>query len=174
MIARVEVFDRSGSWRRGNQSIVRTRTSTALHVTEAGDPQVEAQMLGMLGEIASERFGIVLRALGHYRDRVALASQISVAKLRCYCGWMSFGLGNDDRFGAACDACHEGEITAIAPHDLHEERTLMRGGRHPEAVDRLERRVQRRRRADCDIGAEEIIVDRGGDADHRGSLARQA
>ena len=40
----------------------------------------------------------------------------------------------------------------------------MRQGGHFQAVDRFERNVQGRVHADCDIGSEKIIIDRGRDS----------
>lgn len=50
-------------------------------------------------------------------------------------------LGDRHGLGAARDARHQSEITAVAPHDLEQERAMMRGRGHLEAVESLERDV---------------------------------
>jgi hypothetical protein len=66
-----------------------------------------------------------------------------------------------------------GEVAAVAAHHLDEEDTLVgcRGDTQP--VHRFERDVDRRRHADRDVGADQVVVDRGGDADHRQAQAVQ-
>ena len=76
-------------------------------------------------------------------------------------------LRDDHRLGPAGDAGHQRQVAAVAPHHLDQEGALVRGGRHLQPVDRLQRDVERGVDADRDLGAGEIVVDRRRDADHR-------
>jgi len=78
-----------------------------------------------------------------------------------------------DHLRTAGDTGHERDIAAVAAHRLHREGTLVRRGGGAQTVDRLERDVDRRVRADADVGAVEVVVDGGGDAHHREPLARE-
>ena len=86
---------------------------------------------------------------------------------------LDLGLRDDDRLGAARDARHQRQVAAVAPHHLDQERALVRRGRDLQAVDRLERDVQRGVDADRDLGARQIVVDRRRDADDLEAHLRQ-
>src|SRR5512138_2032118 len=55
----------------------------------------------------------------------------------------------------------------MPPHDLDEERALMRRRRDAQSIDRLECDIERRSGPDRYLGSDQIVIDRRGDADDR-------
>jgi hypothetical protein len=58
----------------------------------------------------------------------------------------------------------------VTAHHLDEECALVRSCRHSEAVDRDQRSIEGRGRPDRDVGADQVVVDRGGDTNDRQAL----
>ena len=84
-------------------------------------------------------------------------------------------LGDEDPAGARRQGAHQGEVAAVAPHHLDDERPLVARRRRDEGVDRLDDPVERRVGADRHVGAGHVVVDRPDEADEgerRGRLRR--
>src|SRR5439155_5011667 len=60
---------------------------------------------------------------------------------------------------------HYRQIAAVPSHGFDQKRAIVRGTGRAQAVDRLERDVDGGVAADRDVGPEEVVVDRRGDAD---------
>ena len=73
--------------------------------------------------------------------------------------------GREDVVGAARDGRHEGQVAAVASHDLDDECPLVRGSGAGELVDRVQDAVQGGVRADRHVGADHVVVDRADQAD---------
>ena len=67
--------------------------------------------------------------------------------------------------GAARNSRHEGQVAAVAAHDLDDEGALVRGRRAGQLVDGIQDAVQRGVRADRHIRAHHVVIDRADEAD---------
>ena len=67
--------------------------------------------------------------------------------------------------GAAGDRRHEGQVTAVATHDLDDEGALVRGRRTGQLVDGIQDAMQRSVGADRHVRAHEVVIDRADETD---------
>ena len=74
-------------------------------------------------------------------------------------------LGDDGDLRAGGDGRHEREVPAPAAHDLDHEAAAVRGSGGADHVDEADDGVERGIDADAHIGAEDVVVDRAGQAD---------
>jgi hypothetical protein len=106
------------------------------------------------------------RTLGHHDDResgpVATAGVDELADRVPLEGQ----LRDQDHIGSARDAGGGGDPAGVSPHDLADHHPVMALGRRVELVDRLGGGRDRGEEPDRDLGADEIVVDGLGNADH--------
>ena len=72
-----------------------------------------------------------------------------------------------DAFRAGGQAAHHGQIAALAAHHFDDVTAALRDGGLLDLVHRFDDLVQRRVRANAQIRAGQVVVDRGGQADDR-------
>ena len=156
---------------RAHQAIVSRRGPTALDVTEDRDPNL---LLHPLLEHLSDALGgdrlpvAVNRTFGDDDDAVAASGLATGAQSpREDFGPRATGrrrFRDEDSVGAGREAAHQGQISAMAAHDLDHEAALVAGRGGPDTVDCLGDPVERGVGADRHVRSRHIVVDRGADA----------
>ena len=76
-------------------------------------------------------------------------------------------------FGAGREAAHQRQIAAVAAHDLDHEAAARRDRRVLDLVDHLDDAVERGVGADAQLGAGQVVADRGRQADDRDVEGRE-
>ncbi len=85
---------------------------------ECGHAQVEADALTVLLEVSTQRRGTELGTFGDHDDGVSLAVLVGAANGVLHFLRRGLDLRNQDDLGTAGDARHQGEVAAVATHDL--------------------------------------------------------
>jgi len=165
-----EARDRRRAQLGREHAIGRGRHAAAHDVPEARETQAEAGLLLPAFEVLHHGVHALLRALGDHHHGVRLAALVRGAQARGHFLDRHFALRNRDHLGTAADTGHQRDVAAVATHRLDDEHAPVRGGRGAQPVDRLQRDVDRRVRADRHVRAEQIVVDRRGDAHDREAL----
>ena len=168
-----ERFHGGGRKARGENAVESGGRAAALHVAEFYIAQIEAEALAMLAKILHEPFSVVSRAFGHNHNSVALAAIVAIAQATRERFGIGFDFGQRDGFRASGNAGGERQIAAVAAHHLHQKSAFVRRSGHLDAVDGLERDVERGVDADGNFRAAEIVVN-GRYADDRNSFCESA
>src|SRR5579862_2680801 len=107
------------------------------------------------------------RAFRNHHDSGPFAAAMAVLDAVADVVEAERNLGDDDGFGAAAERNRERDKARVAAHHLNTEDAFVRKGRIADAVDRLERGVDRGVEADRVVGAGDVVVDRGRDDEDR-------
>jgi len=103
-----------------------------------------------------------LVVLGHNNDAGAAAGTLTLDEPVGQGLQIRRRLWNDHLFGAPGDSGANGESPAVPAHDLNQEHAVEGLGRVANAVNGVERRVQRGVIADRVVGPAAVVVDRAG------------
>ena len=168
---RQDLLDGGVAQQRGHPAVVGRRSAAALHVAEDRHAGILARAL--LDRVCNQLRGqlvavAVVGALSHQDDRLAtagLAAEAQVLRQLVLPTRARRILGREHVVGAARDSRHEGQVAAVAAHDLDDERALVRGRRTGQLVDGIQDAVQRGIRADRHVRAHEVVVNRADEAD---------
>ena len=112
--------------------------------------------VAVVGALSHEDDG--LAAAGLAADAQVLGQVVLPARARGV-------LGREHVVGTARDSRHEGQVTAVAAHDLDDEGALVRGGSAGQLVDGVQDAMQRGVRANRHVRAHQVVVDRADEAD---------
>ena len=166
-----DLLDRGVAQQRGHPTVVRRGGTAALHVAEDRHARV---LTGALLDRVGDQLGrqlvavAVVRALCHQDDGLAAAGLTAEAQVLSQVVLPARTrrvLGRKHVVGAACDSRHQGQVAAVASHDLDDERALVRGRRAGQLVDGIQDAVQRSVRTNRHIRAHHIVIDRADEAD---------
>ena len=140
--------------------------AAALHVAQDGDAHILAQaLLQNLFDIgAGDGLALpVAGPLGNDDDAVAAAALAAGLEIAAHLVFPALHVrrpfGDQDPVGARSQAAHQGQVAAVAAHDLDHKGTLVACRRAGDSVDGLGDAVQGRVRADGHIGAKHVVVD---------------
>ena len=170
LLARVDHFEGRRVAEDGRHPpVVGRGGAAALDVAQRRDAHVLAQALGeevadLRGRDGGPR--AVLGSFGHDDERIPAARRPALPELLAQAVLPPVGrgeLGDEGVVASARDRAHQREVPAAAPHDLDDERALVRGGRRRDGVDRLDDAVEGRVGSHRHVRADQVVVDR---ADH--------
>ena len=168
---RQDLLDGRVAQQRGHPTVVGRRSATALHVAEDRHASVLARAL--LDRVGNQLRGqlvpvAVVGTLSHQDDGLTatgLSAHAQVLSQVVLPARTRRVLGREHVVGATRDSRHEGQVAAVASHDLDDERALVRGRRAGQLVDGIQDAVQRSVRADRHIRAHHVVIDRADEAD---------
>ena len=168
---RQDLLDGRVAQQRGHPTVVGRRSAAALHVTEDRHASVLARAL--LDRVGDQLRGqlvpvAVVGALCHQDDGLTatgLSAHAQVLGQVVLPARARGVLGREHVVGATGDRRHEGQVTAVATHDLDDERALVRGRRTGQLVDGVQDAMQRSVSADRHVRAHEVVVDRADETD---------
>ena len=168
---RQDLLDGRVAQQRGHPAVIRRGGAAALNVAE--DRHAGILTRAFLDRVCDQLGGqlvalAVVRTLSHQDDGLAaagLASEAQVLRQLVLPTRARRILGREHVVGAARDSRHEGQVTAVATHDLDDEGALVRGRRAGQLVDGVQDAMQRGVRADRHVGAHQVVVDRADEAD---------
>ena len=168
---RQDLLDGRVAQQRGHPAVVGRGGAAALHVAEDRHARI---LTGALLDRVRDQLGrqlvtiAVVRALCHQDDRLAaagLATEAQVLSQVILPARTRRIFGREHVVGAARNSRHEGQVAAVASHDLDDERALVRGRRTGQLVDGVQDAVQRSVRTDRHIRADHVVIDRADEAD---------
>ncbi len=150
------------------QTIVRGRRTAALNVTENGHAGFESniEIVNALGQVC----GADARTFGIDDDGVGLAALVCFFHCRSYFIGCDRHFGNKRNFRAADDGSHDGKVAAIAPHGLHQKRTLVRGSGIAQFIHGFHDGVHGGICTNGNVRTPDVIVNTARDADHLDAL----
>ena len=166
-----DLLDGRVAQQRGHPTVVGRGGAAALNVAEDRHAGILARAL--LDRVCNQLRGqlvavAVVRTLSHQDNGFAtacLAAETQVLRQLILPARARRILGREHVVGTACDSRHEGQVTAVATHDLDDERALVRGRRTGQLVDGVQDAMQRSVGADRHVRAHEVVVDRADEAD---------
>ena len=132
------------------------RTSTALDVAEDADTVfVSAELL----ELFSDSEGTALDTLGHNDDAAGLAAMTTSAEPLAHGPAVHRVLGNQDFLGSARHADGKRELAGMPAHYFDKKESLVRVCGVAHFVDGIDGRIDGGVEAECEVGAEQIVVE---------------
>src|SRR5690606_40588983 len=109
---------------------------------------------------------------GYHDDAVVLSQLLSLDDPLVDGVQIVRDLGDQDGLRTAGQTGPQGDKAGLPAHHLHYVDPLVASGRVPDLVDPVDHRIDRRVKADGNVGAGDVVVDGGGNADgghaHRG------
>nr|GFD53270.1 hypothetical protein [Tanacetum cinerariifolium] len=99
-----------------------------------------------------------LLTLGHDDDKRGFVARVAALQVLNHGLYAHGRFGHHHDFGPAPDGARNGDVARVAAHYLHKKAAVVRVGRIPDFVNRLQRRVHRRVVANSVVGAVEVVV----------------
>ena len=168
---RQDFLDGRVAQQRGHPAVVGRGGAAALNVAEDRHAGILARALldRVCNQLGRQLVAVaVVGALSHEDDGLAatgLAAETQVLRQIILPARARGVLGREDVVRTACDSRHEGQVTAVAAHDLDDEGALVRGGSAGQLVDGVQDAMQRGVRANRHVRAHQVVVDRADEAD---------
>ena len=166
-----DLLDSGVAQQRRHPTVVRRGSTAALHVAEDRHARIlTGALLDRVGDQLCRQLVTVtvVRTLRHQDDGLAaagLATEAQVFSQVVLPARTRRIFGREHVVGAARDSRHEGQVAAVASHDLDDERALVRGRRAGQLVDGVQDAVQRSVRTDRHVRAHHVVIDRADEAD---------
>ena len=149
----------------GHPAVVGAGAATALDVPQDGDTGGLTQLVGddladvVGGDAVALAVGGALGDDHHGLAAPGLAARLELGAHVLLPVLARGELGDQDVVTAPGHGRHEGQVAAVAAHDLHDEGALVGGGRRGDVVDGLQDAVEGRVGADGHVGAHQVVVD---------------